>query len=315
MSAPRPLVSILINNYNYGRFLRDAIESALNQTYANTEVIVVDDGSTDDSRQIIASYGSRIIPVLKENGGQASAFNAGFALCRGEWVCLLDSDDTWHPTKIEKVVGATRKFPEAVLVYHKYQAVSEELKPVDRIRPAGVFSGWIDEIVQKSGGFWMCSPTSALALRKDLLDRIGSIPEKQFKICADAYLIYLVPFLGPVFGLNQCLVNYRLHGRNGFCSAALLRKSENAGLLHEHLRRYEELVESVNSSLRRLGVPRVLDLKNHWNYQELKFKLNKANSLSFLQLAWRALVFPGDPALVNRLRWVARFSLDSLRYD
>jgi glycosyltransferase involved in cell wall biosynthesis len=315
MSTPRPLVSILINNYNYGRFLRDAIESALHQTYPKTEVMVVDDGSTDDSHEIIASYGSRIIPVLKENGGQASALNAGFALCRGEWVCLLDSDDTWHPAKIEEVVSATRKFPEAVLVYHKYQSVSEELEPVDRARPAGIFRGWIDEVVQKSGGAWMCSPTSGLSLRKDLLDRIGSIPQKQFKICADAYLNYLVPFLGPVLGLNQCLVNYRLHGGNGFSNPALLRKSGNADLLDKHLRRYEELVESVNSSLRRLGVPRELNLKNHWNYQELKFRLNKANSLSFLQLAWRALVFPGDPALVNRLRWVARFSLDSLRYD
>ncbi len=75
----KPLVSILINNYNYGRFLSKAIDSALNQEYQNIEVIVVDDGSTDDSRKIIESYGERIKPVLKENGGQASAFNAGFS--------------------------------------------------------------------------------------------------------------------------------------------------------------------------------------------------------------------------------------------
>jgi glycosyltransferase involved in cell wall biosynthesis len=315
MSMPRPLVSILINNYNYGRFLREAIDSALHQTYPNTEVIVVDDGSTDDSRQIIASYGSRIIPVLKENGGQASAFNAGFAQCCGEWVCFLDSDDVWHSAKIEEVVGAMRKFPEAVLIYHKYQSVSERLAPVDRIRPAGVFCGWIDEKVWKSGGAWMSAPTSALSLRKDLLDRIGSIPEKQFKICADAYLNYLVPFLGPVLGLNQCLVDYRLHGGNGFANPHLLCNSGNGVLLRKHLRNYEELVKSVNSSLKRLGVPRVLDLNNHWNYQALKFKLQSADRLPFFQLAWRALVFPGDPAFVNRLRWVARFSLDSMRYD
>ena len=66
------LVTILINNYNYGRFLRDAIDSALNQTYRNLEVIVVDDGSTDESREVIASYGDRIIPVLKENGERLS---------------------------------------------------------------------------------------------------------------------------------------------------------------------------------------------------------------------------------------------------
>src|SRR5256886_12063249 len=116
MSAPRPLVSILINNYNYGRFLREAIDSALRQTYTNTEVIVVDDGSTDDSRPIIAGYGSRIVPVLKENGGQASAFNAGFAVSKGQWICFLDSDDFFAPAKAQAIADNARLFPEAALV-------------------------------------------------------------------------------------------------------------------------------------------------------------------------------------------------------
>jgi glycosyltransferase involved in cell wall biosynthesis len=70
----QPLVSVIINNYNYGRFLGEAIDSVLNQTYQRTETIVVDDGSTDNSREIIAGYGDRIIPVLKANGGQNSGF-------------------------------------------------------------------------------------------------------------------------------------------------------------------------------------------------------------------------------------------------
>ena len=93
--------TIIINNYNYGRFLVAAIESALNQTYAGTEVVVVDDGSTDDSRQIIAGYGNRIRPVLKANGGQASTFNAGFAASTGDVICMLDSDDFFYPNKVE----------------------------------------------------------------------------------------------------------------------------------------------------------------------------------------------------------------------
>jgi glycosyltransferase involved in cell wall biosynthesis len=71
-----PLVSVIVNNYNYARFLPDAIDSALRQTYGHVEVIVVDDGSTDESRVVIASYGNRIRAVLKRNGGQGSAFNA-----------------------------------------------------------------------------------------------------------------------------------------------------------------------------------------------------------------------------------------------
>ncbi|MBA3924582.1 MAG: glycosyltransferase, partial [Nostocaceae cyanobacterium] len=89
----RPLVSILINNYNYERFLREAIDSASLQTYSPVEVVVVDDGSGDNSRELIASYGEQIVSVFKQNGGQASAFNAGFAASHGEIVCFLDADD------------------------------------------------------------------------------------------------------------------------------------------------------------------------------------------------------------------------------
>src|SRR5262245_56700835 len=98
-----PLVSILINNYNYGRFLAAAVDIALSQRYPSTEVIVVDDGSTDDSRAIMASYGTRIRPVLKENGGQTSAFNAGVAASRGDILCFLDADDLFYPEKVDHI--------------------------------------------------------------------------------------------------------------------------------------------------------------------------------------------------------------------
>ncbi|MEO1182237.1 MAG: glycosyltransferase, partial [Cyanobacteria bacterium J06636_28] len=87
-----PLVSIVINNYNYASFVGQAIDSALNQSYENVEVIVVDDGSQDNSRDIISSYGDKIIPVFQKNGGQAAAFNAGFAHSSGDIICLLDAD-------------------------------------------------------------------------------------------------------------------------------------------------------------------------------------------------------------------------------
>src|SRR5258705_13856552 len=100
------LASVIVNNYNYARFLREAIDSALDQTYRNTEVIVVDDGSTDGSREIIASYGDRIVPVLKQNGGQNSALNAGLSLSRGNVILFLDSDDVLLPTAVEAALEA-----------------------------------------------------------------------------------------------------------------------------------------------------------------------------------------------------------------
>ena len=103
---PEPLVSILINNYNYGRYLGVAIESALAQTYRRLEVVVVDDGSTDDSREVITSFAGRVVSVLKINGGQPSAYNSGFNASRVDIICFLDADDWFLPVKTARVVEA-----------------------------------------------------------------------------------------------------------------------------------------------------------------------------------------------------------------
>src|SRR5207237_2508756 len=103
-----PLASIIISSYNYAAYLRQAIDSALAQTYPRVEVIVVDDGSRDGSSEIIGSYGTQIRSLLKANGGQASAWNVGVALSRGQVICFLDSDDALLPTALEKAVSAFR---------------------------------------------------------------------------------------------------------------------------------------------------------------------------------------------------------------
>src|SRR3990170_7987927 len=103
MSGAR-LASIVVNNRNYARFLPEAIESALGQTYTPLEVIVVDDGSTDESRDVIERYRDRITPMLKSNGGQTSAFNQGFLASGGEVVCYLDADDALLPGAIEQAM-------------------------------------------------------------------------------------------------------------------------------------------------------------------------------------------------------------------
>src|SRR3954454_24795212 len=102
-----PLVSIIVSNFNYAAFLRQSVESALVQTHPRTEVIVVDDASTDDSREVIRSFGIRIVPVLQErNGGQAAALNEGFAASHGDLVIFLDADDYLYPTAAARVVSA-----------------------------------------------------------------------------------------------------------------------------------------------------------------------------------------------------------------
>src|ERR1700730_10813668 len=106
LSGRGPLVTVLIDTFNYGHFIDEAIRSVLVQDFPaeQMEIIVVDDGSTDDTRERVAQYAERVQYFYKPNGGQASAFNFGIAKARGEYVALLDADDYWLPSKLSKVV-------------------------------------------------------------------------------------------------------------------------------------------------------------------------------------------------------------------
>ena len=96
------LVSVIIPNHNYARYIEKTIDSALSQTHSNLEIIVVDNGSTDDSIEILNSYGKRIRTILQENLGQAVARNRGLNVATGDYIALLDADDYWEPDKIKK---------------------------------------------------------------------------------------------------------------------------------------------------------------------------------------------------------------------
>ena len=95
-------VSVIIPTYNYGRFIAETIESALGQTLLPHEVIVVDDGSTDETAEVVASFGERVRYIYQENAGVCAARNRGVAASSGDLIAFLDADDIWEPTKLEK---------------------------------------------------------------------------------------------------------------------------------------------------------------------------------------------------------------------
>jgi len=98
-------VSIIIPVYNSQQYLEECIESAINQTYPNIEIIAVDDGSTDNSLKILKKYSNKIKIISKENGGSASALNQGIKIAKGEWIKRLDSDDVLYPDAVENLVS------------------------------------------------------------------------------------------------------------------------------------------------------------------------------------------------------------------
>lgn len=228
-----PLVSILINNYNYGRFLNDAIASALHQTYPNVEVIVVDDGSTDDSRAIIAHYGDRVVPILKANGGQASAMNAGFAASHGDIICLLDSDDLFLPEKAAEVVAAFQTAPDIGWVFHESAP-----HPTEAITP-NQLSDLFQDATQDNAHHpfqpidfrtplrraqlpTFTPSTSNLCLARSLAAQLFPLPEEKGKsgmAITDLYIKYLAVGLERGCTSQKNLGIFRVHGHNG-CSAA-----------------------------------------------------------------------------------------------
>lgn len=216
-----PKVSAVINNYNYERFLQQAIDSALNQTYSHTEVIVVDDGSTDNSREIIASYGDKVIPVLKENGGQASAFNAGFAASQGDIICFLDSDDMFEPEKVAEVVAAFGDRPDLGWCFHYLKWVNADGKASIPKNVRESIPGEYDlrEHI-KTGNLKDKLPqipsTSGLCFRRSLLEQILPMPEAKTISLNDAYLDYTSIALSKGLILNKELALYRIHGANAY---------------------------------------------------------------------------------------------------
>jgi glycosyltransferase involved in cell wall biosynthesis len=260
--------SIVINNYNYARFLGEAIESALAQTYPHTEVVVVDDGSTDDSRAVIARFGDRIQSLFKPNGGQASAFNAGLRASTGEVVCFLDADDTLLPTAVETAVEALVG-TTCVKVHWPLIAVDERGVPEGELIPSHPLpEGDLREGILEEGPTGCSSaPTSGNAWTRSFLKQIFPVPEADFRLCADTYLFVLAAALGPVAALREPQGCYRLHETSNYRARSFEEQLELA------LQTHERLFPVLERHLRQQGVPAA---RQHWQRQSFYHRLREA---------------------------------------
>lgn len=206
------LASIIINNYNYGKYVCNAIDSALQQSYHDVEVIVVDDGSSDDSQTLIREYGNRIKPILKGNGGQASAYNAGFTVSKGDVVAFLDADDMLHKDAVYHTMEEF-KDPDVAKVQFRLEIIDEEGKTSGIHVPAGRMpSGNVLDILLRYGGYGS-PPASGNAYRRSALSMIMPIPESDWRIAADSVPSLSSPFFGNVRSIEKVLGYYRVHNK------------------------------------------------------------------------------------------------------
>ena len=249
------LVTIIINNCNYGRFLSQAIRSALSQTDPQVETIVVDDGSTDDSAEVILSFGEAVDFCFKPNGGQASALNAGFSMSRGRIIIFLDSDDMLDPDCVSRVreeweagiskaqFGLRVLNSSGVLVQPSYSG-----SPVDagdlrfKLLSTGVISSM---------------PMSGNAFCRDFLTTVMPMPEIGWERGADVYLFNLAALYAPVITLAQTLGSYRRHGQND--SLSIKGGAIDISHIKRFLQREVLLDAAIRAYAKTLGMPYNID--------------------------------------------------------
>jgi hypothetical protein len=253
-AASRSLVSIVITNHNYGRFLDDAIQSALGQSYNRIEVIVVDDGSTDNSRDIIARYRNHITPVFQPRAGQFAAFNAGVGVCSGEIVMFLDADDLLLPHVVAEVALAFRDNPDIAKVQYRLEVIDANGAATGHFVPPGTLqlpSGDLRRHMLRFPDDVRTPPTSGNAFSAAVLHQILPVPDSpDFRTGAELYLVNVAPLFGPVFTLPCVGGRYRRHGANAYDSTTL-----NLDRIHAMIRRTAFNREHIRRHAMRLSLP------------------------------------------------------------
>jgi hypothetical protein len=226
--AAHPLAAaVIITSYNYARFVRETIDSALAQTYPRTRTIVVDDGSTDGSQNVIRSYGPRITAILKSNAGQASAFNAGFAATAADVAIFLDSDDVLLPDAVESAVTLMQEGDVAKvhwpLVRMDEAGVEQGLLELRRPLDEGDLQG---QVIESGPDGYGWPPTSGNAWSRHFLEKVLPIPEREFVTCPDSYLAALAPLYGRIARASQPLTRYRVHPNNSMGKIQVLERMD-----------------------------------------------------------------------------------------
>jgi glycosyltransferase involved in cell wall biosynthesis len=245
--------SVVIPNHNYERFLRDAVDSALRQT-VRPQVIVVDDGSTDGSREVLRSYGDAIDAICKERGGQTAALNAALERAGGDVVLILDADDRLKPTAVERVLS-TFSDPAVAKVHWALDQIDEDGTLTGHREPtAPLPAGDLREIAARDGpDGHRYPPCSGNAWRRGFLEEVFPLPEFERQTgrgiaAVDALLCTLAPLYGTVARIDEPQSEMRWHSGSNYGGRPFDARLEHN--LYLHVRRCDMLAEHC----RRLGL-------------------------------------------------------------
>lgn len=237
-SAKMPLVSVIITSFNYEKYLRECVDSCLNQDYPHIQLIITDDCSTDGSRRIIEEYSDRAdIVQHHENKGQLAAFFSGLERAKGEFTVFVDADDFLDSDAVSAHIylHLFRRPPTGFTCLRNRQ-VSESSAVIsdfhsDFIAPAEITS-LSPRVIHTPT--WSWSTTSAMMFRTDLLRLIKTENTDAFRVCADYYIAHFANLLGGSILFDRAKVNYRRHGKNLFSKNFVIGGDRPTGSLNHH---------------------------------------------------------------------------------
>jgi glycosyltransferase involved in cell wall biosynthesis len=216
-------VSVIIPTYNFGRFVKESIQSVLVQTIGLLEIIVIDDGSTDDTAEVVTSIkDERLRYVRQENAGVSAARNRGAAESRGEYIAFCDADDVWEPTKLEKQIALFEADREIGLVDCGMREFNDETGQTIGFYLDGG-SGWVADALLLWEGPVVVGPGGTIVVTREAFDTIGGFDERQ-KVGEDWDFCYRVARKYKVGFVPEPLVNYRSHGGAAHRSVAQMEK-------------------------------------------------------------------------------------------
>lgn len=221
MTGFRPTVSVIIPTYNCETYIEETLKSVLDQTFKDLELIVVDDGSADRTREIVASYGARVRLITQTNSGVCAARNYGIREAAGRYICLMDHDDYWFPEKLALQLGEMSKHPEIGIVYSSFIWWHPDLKGIfpnpssfdQALGPVGIdeeFSGWIYHLLLLD--CWVL--TSSALISAEVFDKCGVFDES-LPYSEDWDLWLRISQEYPFTKLKKPLTLYRQHPRQG----------------------------------------------------------------------------------------------------
>lgn len=205
-----PEISIIIPVYNGKKFIAEAINSVLRQTHKDYEIIVVDDGSTDDSGKVLEQFGDKIRYFYQQNKGISSARNMAIKEAKGEYIALLDQDDVWYPRRLEKQIEVFKIKPDTGMVYSTCYCINEKNEILYKL-PYNhkLCSGW----VFKDLIFETFIPVPTVLIKKSVLDEVGFFNEK-YSYAEESELFLRISRLYKIECIDEPLAAYRIHCQN-----------------------------------------------------------------------------------------------------